>query len=406
MKSQSTKKMQQEILHTLIVLIAITISLITVTSIAVTVQNESRRLDENLKNTALLTAKSQAVRKAVSGNDAGADMDALKADLSNIDVVSVVGADGIRKYHSNSSLIGTRYDGTMPEFDEIGSKLYAVNDTGPSGSQRRAYAAIYAEDGSYRGFIIAVMLRRSIYRIIFNTIIFHIICMAVVIACAVPLSRRLSGRIKRLMEDLSGVKHIVESMRANNHDFINKLHVILGLIQIGRTEEACEYITGISSVQQKVFHNIMKNIEDPSVAALLIGKHARAAELDIRFSLKPGSCMSQNDISLPSGDLVTIIGNLIENAMDSMDEKDDPPKELSVGIFTRENAMIISVEDTGMGMSREQQEEIFKNGFSTKGENRGTGLYIVGRLVKKYRGTISVESEPGMGTAFTVTLER
>ena len=68
----------------------------------------------------------------------------------------------------------------------------------------------------------------------------------------------------KIMEDLSGVKYMVESMRANNHDFINKLHVILGLIQIGNTAEASEYIMNITAIQQKVIHKIMKSIEDPS----------------------------------------------------------------------------------------------------------------------------------------------
>ena len=208
----------------------------------------------------------------------------------------------------------------------------------------------------------------------------------------------------KTMEDLSGVRYMVESMRANNHDFINKLHVILGLLQIGRVTEASEYITHITAIQQKVINNIVKNIEDPSVAALLIGKYARAAELNIKFTLKSGSKLSRSDISLMSGDLVTIIGNLLDNAMDSMNQNTELPKELSVGIFTNPHAMIISVDDTGTGISPENQKLIFENRFSTKGNSRGTGLFVVNNLIKKYNGTISVESEQDAGTSFIVTL--
>ena len=208
----------------------------------------------------------------------------------------------------------------------------------------------------------------------------------------------------KIMEDLSGVRYMVESMRANNHDFINKLHVILGLIQMGNVKEASEYIMHITSIQQTLIHSIMKNIEDPSVAALLIGKYARAAELNIKFTLKSGSGLSRSDISLMSGDLVTIIGNLLDNAMDSMNQNTDLPKELSVGIFTEPHAILISVDDTGKGMSPEEKSRIFENGFSTKGNGRGTGLYVVNNLVQKYGGTISVESEPDAGTSFTITL--
>lgn len=173
---------------------------------------------------------------------------------------------------------------------------------------------------------------------------------------------------------------------------------------MGNVKEASEYIMHITSIQQTLIHNIMKNIEDPSVAALLIGKYARAAELNIRFTLKSGSKLSRNDISLMSGDLVTIIGNLLEYAMDSMNQITNLTKELSVGIFTEPHAILISVDDTGKGISPENQKRIFENGFSTKGNGRGTGLFVVNNLIKKYGGTISVESESDAGTSFTVTL--
>lgn len=210
--------------------------------------------------------------------------------------------------------------------------------------------------------------------------------------------------LTRIAEDLSGVKFLVESMRANNHDFTNKLHVILGLIQMGNISEASEYITGITAIQHSFIHRIMKNIEDPMLCAMLIGKKSRSAELDIQFTIEKESHLYRDDISLPSGDLVTIIGNLIENSLDSLNSTDVQPKQLSVGIFTQPHAMIINVDDTGTGIPDEIRDDIFRNGFSTKGEGRGTGLFIVSELIKKYNGTISLESEKDNGTSFTITL--
>lgn len=206
------------------------------------------------------------------------------------------------------------------------------------------------------------------------------------------------------MEDLSGVKYLVDSMRAANHDFNNKLHVILGLIQMGNTKEAIEYIGSCTAKNQRVMQSIIKSIEDPTVAALLIGKWQRAGELGISFTLDKGSRLSRGDILLPSGDLVTIIGNLLDNAMDSMNESDNEPKELSVGIFTKPHVMVITSYDTGGGISEENRKRIFEYGFSTKGEGRGTGLHVTKELVKRYGGSIDVESEEGVGTGFTVTL--
>ncbi|MDD6268586.1 MAG: ATP-binding protein [Oscillospiraceae bacterium] len=530
-KSRPIKKIQQEILRTLMILVSIMTVLIAVISIIVNVRSESKRIDQNLENIAQAIARSQIVQEELSSDNKQQSfsamqpyLESLKESLTNIDVISVIDADGIRRFHSNDELTDSIYDGTIPTFQNHKNRIYVTSDVGPSGSQRRAYAAIYDENGNYLGFVLAVMLNQNIHRTILNTVVIHLVCAVAVIFCAVILSKHLSGKIKRLllgyepdtfsamfsvrenilesldegilavdtdekiifinkaaknilhiqaehiegdkineispvlsikrtltsgekylgitvhpkqdtdvlvdqipvmeqdsivgalcilrdrteytkmMEDLSGVRYMVESMRANNHDFINKLHVILGLIQMGNVKEASEYIAHITAIQQTLIHNIMKNIEDPSVAALLIGKNARAAELNIRFTLKSGSKLSRNDISLLSGDLVTIIGNLLDNAMDSMNKNTNFPKELSVGLFTKPHAMLISVDDTGTGISPENQKLIFENGFSTKGDGRGTGLFVVNNLIKKYGGSISVESEPDAGTSFTVTL--
>ena len=519
-KIRPAKRIQQEILRTLIILVTIMTALVTAVSIYINIRSESDYFDRNLLNTATVIADSEDVRSG--GEKARTYLESTKASLSDVDVISVVGTDNVRIFHTTSELIGTVYDGTMPDFSA--GDHYTASDTGPSGSQRRAYAAIRNENGDYSGFVLAVMLDRNINKIIMNTVLIHLLCAAAVIICAVIMSKHLSRKIKKLlrgyepdifsamfsvrdnilesldegilavgqdgkiiymnnaaagmlnllpenaekkkavdlipdlpvngtltsgekitgiavrsvmnsdiladivpvmekekivgalcilrdrteytkiMEDLSGVKYMVESMRANNHDFVNKLHVILGLIHMGKTDEACEYISNITAIQQTVIHNIMKNIEDPSVAALLIGKYARAAELDIKFSLKNGSKLSRSDISLPSNDLVTIIGNLLDNAMDSMNATDSAVKELSVGIFTQPHAMLISTDDTGSGITEENLRHIFENGYSTKGENRGTGLYVVNNLIKKYGGEITVDSEPDVGTSFTVTM--
>lgn len=531
-KKKSNNSIQKEILSVLIILASVMAILVAAASIAVNISSENKRLDQNLQNVAQAVSRSQPVKEMLQSednientNNTEVYLDSLQSSLSNIDVISVVGADCVRRYHTNHSLIGTVYDGTLPDFTES-SELYVTSDVGPSGQQRRAYAAIYDDNGECIGFVLAIILNKNISGIIRNTILIHVVCVAAVILLAVILSKELSRKIKRIlhgyepdtfsamfsirdnilesleegviavdtseriifinsaarkmlklnensngdenismsalspklsiqsvlkegekitglscsllsendviideipvydqkniagalcilhdrteyikvMEELSGVKYMVESMRANNHDFINKLHVIMGYIQMGCTNEACDYIANITSIQQAVIGSIVKNIEDASVAALLIGKYTRTAELNIRFILKTGSKLSRNDICLASGDLVTIIGNLIENALDSMNEKAEMPKDLTIGIFTQPHAILISVDDTGIGMPDEICKKVFDNGYSTKGENRGTGLYIVNSLVNKYKGTISVESEPGSGTSFTVTL--
>jgi len=209
----------------------------------------------------------------------------------------------------------------------------------------------------------------------------------------------------KLMEDLSGTRYLVDSMRANNHDFTNKLHVILGLIQMEMYQEATDYIENITIVQRATISSIMNAVDEPAVAALLIGKTARAAELNVRFTLREGCSYCTADMHLPVETLVTVIGNLIENAFESMNSKGstyDGKKELIFGIFSCPGSVLITVEDTGEGIKAENREQIFENGFSTKGEGRGTGLYQVKTMVEALGGTISVESQEGVGASFSV----
>lgn len=213
----------------------------------------------------------------------------------------------------------------------------------------------------------------------------------------------------KLMEDLSGTRYLVDSMRANNHDFTNKLHVILGLIQMEMYEQATSYIENITIVQRATISKIMNTINEPALAALLIGKTARASELNVKFTLRESSYYSNADMVLPTEVLITVIGNLIENAFESMNEKEnavDTQKELVFGIYSKPNAVLITVDDTGLGISPENIKRIFENGYSTKGKNRGTGLYQVKTMVDNLGGQITVESQENVGTSFSVSFSK
>ena len=213
-----------------------------------------------------------------------------------------------------------------------------------------------------------------------------------------------------LMEELAGTKYLVDSMRANNHDFTNKLHVILGLIQIGEFDKAVSYIENISIIQRETLSTVMNAVDNASFAALLIGKIARASECNVKFKLKNDVHFKSADINVPSEALVTIAGNLIDNALDSMNMKSsyevETVRELYFGAFTKPGELLITVQDTGCGISKEAGEKVFEKGFSTKGTGRGVGLYHTKQLIESLGGSISFESEVGVGTTFMVVLKK
>ena len=497
----------------------------------INVQFEIERRDQNLQNVAETIAKSPLVVEAEYSNMdfyplLKEYLDSLCDTLKDIDVISVVTKESTRLYHSNEELIGTVYDGTIPDFKEKSRDYYTTTDNGPSGTQRRAYAAIYDEEGNYAGFVMAIMLMKNIKNETIQIILTFILITIIAILIELFVSAELSNKIKKsllgyepdvftsmfrmrdnilesldegivavdkvgkvqfinksavemlttdgkedsfigkyvsnlsntipalnplcasetsrsvssaydnilidtipikendsvtgtvgilhdrkeytkLMEDLTGTRYLVDSMRANNHDFTNKLHVILGLIQMEMYDEATSYIQNITMVQRETISKVMNCINEPAIAALLIGKIARASELNVKFVLREGCYYSSADISLPSEVLVTVIGNLIENAFESMNDMNyDGQKELLFGMYSKPGALLITADDTGSGISDSNIGRIFENGFSTKGSGRGTGLYQVKNLIEAAGGKINVESQKGIGTSFTVSFKK
>lgn len=169
--------------------------------------------------------------------------------------------------------------------------------------------------------------------------------------------------------------------------------------------EATSYIQNITIVQRETISKIMNAVNDPAVAALLIGKIARASELNVKFVLREGCSYSAADMNLPSEMMVTVIGNLLDNAFDAMNGMDsiNDHKELLFGIYSRPGAVLITVDDTGSGIKTKDIDNIFVMGYSTKGEGRGTGLYQIKSMVENYGGKITVESQEGVGTSFSVS---
>lgn len=225
------------------------------------------------------------------------------------------------------------------------------------------------------------------------------------LAGAVSIFRNRT-ELTRMADDLTGVRHMVEAMRAYTHEFMNKLHVILGLLQIGEPEKAQQYIMDTTRTQREAVSRIMSQIRQPSVAALLVGKTSRANELGIRLRLDWESALSEESPWLPPEAYVTILGNLIENAIEGLNQSRCTTKEISVSIREGEDSLLLCVEDTGPGIPAELRETLFQRGVSTKGRSRGTGLSLVHEVVEAYHGEIRVESESGVGTSFFLSFCR
>lgn len=212
--------------------------------------------------------------------------------------------------------------------------------------------------------------------------------------------------VLRMSDELSGTRATLDTLRAFNHEFMNKLHVILGYLQTGETKKAITFIMNSSLVSSQAVRETAERIRVSSICALIIGKMMHAAELGIRLSLSPDSICLEHDLLIPSEEMITVVGNLLENAVEELadpDNADRAIKEIKLSLFCRRDFNLIVCEDTGRGICRELAERICDKGVSTKGESRGLGLFLIKDIAERRRGELTIETEEGEGTVITLT---
>jgi len=207
--------------------------------------------------------------------------------------------------------------------------------------------------------------------------------------------------VRELARELTGAKSYLEALRAQSHEFANKLHTIAGLVELGWRDEALAFISRTTNHHQTLIEEVPRRIKDPALAALLVGKASIAFERGIDFGIAPDS--SLEPMPELSDDLVTIVGNLVDNAFDALEGRSDAVVQLT--IQANEKGIRIDVRDSGPGIPRGSLKQVFEEGFSTKdgdGRKRGVGLALVRRSVLRRGGEISVRNEGG--AVFTVRL--
>ncbi|NNU93498.1 sensor histidine kinase [Geobacillus sp. NFOSA3] len=218
---------------------------------------------------------------------------------------------------------------------------------------------------------------------------------------------RNKSELYRLTKELSQLKSYADALRAQTHEFSNKLYVISGLIQLESYEEALELISRETNLHQDIVRFVMKEIPDPIIGGLLIGKFNRANELKIQFDIDRQSSFKDIPKHLDRDHLLTIIGNIVDNAMEAVLHNGREEKEVTVFLTDLGDDLIIEVEDNGPGIQAEIADQIFERGFSTKAAaHRGYGLDLVKKSLTVLGGHITYQSEQGKGTVFTIIIPK
>lgn len=209
--------------------------------------------------------------------------------------------------------------------------------------------------------------------------------------------------LQALTGELTTVRGLAEALRSQAHEAANRLHTVVSLVEIGRPEQAIEFATEELALAQELTDRVVGAVAEPVLAALLLGKAAEASERGVEFTITPDTVMEDSDTGVPPRDLVTILGNLIDNGIDAAAGNAGDGGRPGVEVTVRSDAeeLLLRVADTGPGV--DDVEDVFRRGWSTKpGDGHGLGLALVGQAVRRHSGTIDVGRDEG--AVFTVRL--
>ncbi|WP_370287873.1 ATP-binding protein [Nocardioides sp.] len=214
--------------------------------------------------------------------------------------------------------------------------------------------------------------------------------------------------LQEVSGELEVVRRLSESLRAQNHESANRLHTVVSLVELGRHEQAVEFATAELEVAQGLTDAVVGAVEEPVVAALLLGKSAEAAEQGIRLRVE-GALESS---PLPPRELVTVLGNLVDNAFEALGEEPGRREVLvRLGDGSDETSAsgrtLLTVDDSGPGLDDDAARHAFERGWTTKaapGSGRGLGLALVAQTARRHGGEVRVAGSPLGGASLSVVL--
>ncbi|MFE3548495.1 ATP-binding protein [Streptomyces kronopolitis] len=225
--------------------------------------------------------------------------------------------------------------------------------------------------------------------------------------------------LELLGRELDGTQGLLDALRAQDHEHANQLHTLRGLLELGRHDTAVDFVTEVTSAHRASAEQIAERVYDPLLSALLVGKAAVAAERGVPLRVSPATLLP--DAVVDPRDLVTVLGNLLDNALDAAAAHRRAEPFVEVELRAEGGTAVLRVSDTGAGVPPGLRERIFAEGWSTKAappeagdhsprrpvafhRGRGIGLALVRRLAERYGGMARVTARAGGGAVFTVVL--
>ncbi|MCP2637293.1 ATP-binding protein [Microbacterium sp. HD4P20] len=377
-------------------------------------RSERSEAEEVTRAVATSLAALPGVAMALGDPDASRQLQPVAAEVmavTALDFVTIMTPEGVRVTHRSPSEIGRQYLGTIPATPAVLTEEF----TGTLGPSVRTIAPV-RDDGRVVGWVSVGVTLGSISSQLLLRLPFIVSLALTLLGAGVVgalLARRTTrrvagdlpaGSIRDAVASYESVRTLGEALRAQTHEHGNRVHTAVSLLELGRTAEAIEILTETSRQSQALVDQVAARRDgDPTVGALLLGKAAQARERGIEWSAEIDPAAPRS--SLPPMDAVSVVGNLIDNAMDAA-AAGEPPRWVRV-VFAAvpdSSALRVEVADSGEGVADDIRDRIWERGFSTKptgAEGRGVGLALVRSIVTDTGGAIDLREDP---TTFVLTL--
>lgn len=328
---------------------------------------------------------------------------------AGLDFITVMTPAGIRLTHPNPAEIGDTYLGTIPETPQVLTEQF----TGTLGPSIRTISPVLA-DGELVGWVAAGVTTESIAQTFLRRLPLSLGIAAVLVVLggfgawlARRVTRRIAGdlppgQVRAAVSSYESLRTLGEALRAQTHEHGNRMHTAVALLELGRVDKAIDILTETARQSQELVDEVTaRRHGEPAVGALLLGKASQAKErgIDWRVRIDPDTPRSV----LAPVDSVSVLGNLIDNAMDAASAA--PDRWISVALEpSATGGVLLEVADSGGGVPAVLGERIFEHGFSTKPagvEGRGVGLALVRSIVAEAGGSITLSENP---TRFRIVL--
>jgi two-component system, CitB family, sensor kinase len=203
--------------------------------------------------------------------------------------------------------------------------------------------------------------------------------------------------LRALAGELDSARGFADALSATAHEAANRLHTVVTLIELGRSQAAVDFATEELAASQQLVDRLLGAVGDPALAALLLGKISQAAERGVELTV--GDDIAAPQLPFETRDLVTVAGNLIDNAVEAA-LRGSAPRRVAVTLRTQDGDLLVRVADSGAGIDPERVGDLFTRGWTTKNEaGHGIGLALVRQCVTRNAGSIDVACDEELGGA-------